>query len=126
MFKRILLLIAATCGMGTVELTLQQTIHHAQEKSPDAQSARHSFRSSYWNYRYYRANYLPNLTLTSNPYLDRAINKVTMGDGSVKFVEGTEFARHRPHPEPDAKCTLDRRYLLRGNLGPAHRSLQRR
>ena len=93
MFKRILLLIAATCGMGTVlhaqealELTLQQTIHHAQEKSPDAQSARHSFRSSYWNYRYYRANYLPNLTLTSNPYLDRAINKVTMG-GSVKFVE---------------------------------------
>lgn len=94
MFKRILLLIAATCGMGTVlhaqealELTLQQTIHHAQEKSPDAQSARHSFRSSYWNYRYYRANYLPNLTLTSNPYLDRAINKVTMGDGSVKFVE---------------------------------------
>ena len=94
MFKRILLLIAATCGMGTVlhaqealELTLQQTIHHAQEKSPDAQSARHSFRSSYWNYRYYRANYLPNLTLTSNPYLDRAINKVTLGDGSVKFVE---------------------------------------
>lgn len=94
MFKPILLLIAATCGMGTVlhaqealELTLQQTIHHAQEKSPDAQSARHSFRSSYWNYRYYRANYLPNLTLTSNPYLDRAINKVTMGDGSVKFVE---------------------------------------
>ena len=57
MFKPILLLIAATCGMGTVlhaqealELTLQQTIHHAQEKSPDAQSARHSFRSSYWNY----------------------------------------------------------------------------
>ena len=94
MFKRILLLIAATCGMGTVlhaqetlELTLQQTIRHAQEQSPDAQSARHSFRSSYWNYRYYRANYLPNLTLTSNPYLDRAINKVTMGDGSVKFVE---------------------------------------
>ena len=94
MFKRILLLIAATYGMGTVlhaqetlELTLQQTIRHAQEQSPDAQSARHSFRSSYWNYRYYRANYLPNLTLTSNPYLDRAINKVTMGDGSVKFVE---------------------------------------
>ena len=94
MFRRILLLIAAACGMETaapaqeaLELTLQQTIRHAQEQSPDAQSARHSFRSSYWNYRYYRANYLPNLTLTSNPYLDRAINKVTLGDGSVKFVE---------------------------------------
>lgn len=94
MFRRILLLIAAACGMEAaapaqeaLELTLQQTIRHAQEQSPDAQSARHSFRSSYWNYRYYRANYLPNLTLTSNPYLDRAINKVTLGDGSVKFVE---------------------------------------
>ncbi|WP_308553373.1 TolC family protein [uncultured Mediterranea sp.] len=85
---------AAACGMEAaapaqeaLELTLQQTIRHAQEQSPDAQSARHSFRSSYWNYRYYRANYLPNLTLTSTPYLDRAINKVTLGDGSVKFVE---------------------------------------
>ena len=94
MFKRILLLIAAACGMEltvpaqeVMELTLQQTIRHAQKQSPDAQSARHSFRSSYWNYRYYRANYLPNLTLTSTPYLDRAINKVTLGDGSVKFVE---------------------------------------
>lgn len=94
MFRRILLLMAAACGMEAaapaqeaLELTLQQTIRHAQEQSPDAQSARHSFRSSYWNYRYYRANYLPNLTLTSNPYLDRAINKVTLGDGSVKFVE---------------------------------------
>lgn len=94
MFKRILLLIAAACGMEltvpaqeVMELTLQQTIRHAQEQSPDAQSARHSFRSSYWNYRYYRANYLPNLTLTSTPYLNRAINKVTLGDGSVKFVE---------------------------------------
>lgn len=94
MFRRILLLIAGACGMEAaapaqeaMELTLQQTIRHAQEQSPDAQSARHSFRSSYWNYRYYRANYLPNLTLTSTPYLDRAINKVTLGDGSVKFVE---------------------------------------
>ena len=94
MSRRILLLIAAACGMEAaapaqeaMELTLQQTIRHAQEQSPDAQSARHSFRSSYWNYRYYRANYLPNLTLTSTPYLDRAINKVTLGDGSVKFVE---------------------------------------
>ena len=62
MFRRILLLIAAACGMEAaapaqeaLELTLQQTIRHAQEQSPDAQSARHSFRSSYWNYRYYRA-----------------------------------------------------------------------
>ena len=68
-------------------LTLEQAIEQAREMSPDAQSARHTFRSAYWNYRYYRANYLPALTLTSAPYMDRAINRITMGDGSVQFVE---------------------------------------
>lgn len=68
-------------------LTLQQAIELAQKQSPDAVSARHAFMSAYWNYRYYKANYLPALSLTSAPYLDRAINKVTLGDGSVRFVE---------------------------------------
>ena len=68
-------------------LTLEQTIERARDLSPDAQSARHTLRSAYWNYRYYRANYLPALTLTSAPYMDRAINRITMGDGSVQFVE---------------------------------------
>lgn len=70
-----------------MELSLEQTVEIARQQSPDAQTARHSFRSSYWNYRYYRANYLPALSLNSNPSLDRAINKVTLSDGSVKFVE---------------------------------------
>ncbi|WP_297644258.1 TolC family protein [uncultured Bacteroides sp.] len=71
----------------TLELTLGETIEQARRQSPDAQNARHSLRSAYWNYKYYCANYLPTLTLTSNPYLDRAINKVTQSDGNVKFVE---------------------------------------
>ena len=71
----------------TTELSLKQVIEIARMKSPDAQTARHSFRSAYWNYKYYRANYLPSLSLTSDPNLNRAINKITMGDGSVKFVE---------------------------------------
>lgn len=85
----ILIIWAATAAAqdSTIELTLKQTIERARQQSPDAQNARHSFRSAYWNYKYYRANYLPALKLTSNPYLDRAINKVTLGDGNVKFVE---------------------------------------
>ena len=79
--------ISAPAQEHEMRLTLQQTVEYARRQSPDAQNARHSFRSAYWNYKYYRANYLPALKLTSNPYLDRAINKVTLGDGSVKFVE---------------------------------------
>ncbi|MEG0647759.1 MAG: TolC family protein [Bacteroides sp.] len=79
--------LTAAAQEHTIELTLNQTIERARLQSPDAQNARHSFRSAYWNYKYYCANYLPALKLTSNPYLDRAINKVTLGDGNVKFVE---------------------------------------
>ena len=71
----------------TTELSLEQVVKIARLESPDVQTARHSFRSAYWNYKYYRANYLPTLNLTSDPNLNRAINKITMGDGSVKFVE---------------------------------------
>ncbi len=45
------------------ELSLKQVIEMARMESPDAQTARHSFRSAYWNYKYYRANYLPSLSL---------------------------------------------------------------
>ena len=55
----------------TTELSLKQVIEIARMESPDAQTARHSFRSAYWNYKYYRANYLPSLSLTSDPNLNR-------------------------------------------------------
>ena len=71
----------------TMEMSLEKVVKLARLESPDAQTARHSFRSAYWNYKYYRANYLPSLSLSSDPNLNRAINKITMGDGSVKFVE---------------------------------------
>ena len=77
----------ATAQERTMELSLDETVKLAKLQSPDAQTARHSFRSAYWNYKYYKANYLPALSLTSDPNLNRAINKVTLGDGTVKFVE---------------------------------------
>lgn len=36
----------------TTELSLKQVIEIARMESPDAQTARHSFRSAYWNYKY--------------------------------------------------------------------------
>jgi outer membrane protein TolC len=78
----------ANCaGEQPLALTLPQAIERAQEQSPAAAAARHTFRAAYWNYQYYRANYLPSVALTSNPSLNRAINSVTQGDGTVKFVE---------------------------------------
>ena len=72
---------------SVTELTLTEAVQIAKQHSPDAQTAMHSFRSAHWNYKYYKANYLPALSLTSAPSLDRAINKVTLEDGTVKFIE---------------------------------------
>ena len=66
MYKNILLsliacgtLVTATAQEQTMELTLGQTIERARRQSPDAQTAQHSFRSAFWNYKYYKANYRP-------------------------------------------------------------------
>ena len=48
---------SAVAQEHTLELTLEETIEQARQQSPDAQNARHSFRSAYWNYKYYCANY---------------------------------------------------------------------
>lgn len=67
-------------------LTLDQTIQMARTNSPSALSARHSFRSAYWSYRSFRANYLPSLSFSSGPELTRSISKITLPDGTDKYV----------------------------------------
>ena len=60
----------------TTELSLEQVVKIARLESPDAQTARHSFRSAYWNYKYYRANYLPTLNLTSKNFTTPIISRI--------------------------------------------------
>ena len=76
----------------TMDLTLSQAIEIAQENSPEAQAARHTYRSAYWNYRYYKANYLPSLTLTSNPTFNEQINKITQPDGTNLFIKQNQLS----------------------------------
>lgn len=70
-----------------IKLTLQEVIRLAQEKSPDVLSARENFRASYWQYRSFKADYLPSLNFKLNPTLNRSINSITLPDGTDKFVE---------------------------------------
>ncbi len=75
----------------TLTLSLPQAIRLAQEQSPTAQSARNTFLSAYWNYRYFRAAYLPSVTLSSTPYLNKETNKITQQDGSAQFLRQDQF-----------------------------------
>ena len=72
--------------------TLDHAIALAQEQSPEAQAARHTYRSAYWSYRSFRANYLPSVSLISNPYLNRQINKVTQPNGTELFIRQNQLS----------------------------------
>ena len=59
-------------------LTLKEVVEIAKQQSPRAIQARHSFRASYFNYISYKAEFLPKLTLTTQPTSwDKSIRTVT-------------------------------------------------
>lgn len=68
-------------------ISLEEVITIAREQSPDAMAARHRYRGSYWEFRSFKAGYLPGLTLDATlPNLNRNIQAVTLPDGSDVFV----------------------------------------
>ena len=70
-----------------MDLSLDDVIQLARDQSPMAILAQHRYRSSYWEYRTFRAKYLPGLTLsTTIPDLTRSIERITTDDGSDVFV----------------------------------------
>lgn len=74
------------------KLTLQEAIQLAQASSPEAEAARHTYRAAYWSYRSFRADYLPEVSLSASPYLNRQINKVTQPDGTELFLRQNQLA----------------------------------
>lgn len=93
----IILLALAFCksinasSADTLVLSLKDMKELAQRQSPSAQSARNTFLSAYWNYRYHRANYLPSVTLSSTPYINKEVNKITQSDGTAMFIKQDQF-----------------------------------
>jgi outer membrane protein TolC len=72
----------------TLKFTLDEVINLAREQSRAAILAKHRFRGSYWQYRTYKAKFLPGLTLSSTiPDMTRSIDRITLPDGSDAFVE---------------------------------------
>ncbi len=77
----------ASFAQQPVKYTLNDVIELAQKQSPDALIAKHRFISSYWTYRNFKADYLPNLTLDATmPNINRAIAAVPAQDGSINYI----------------------------------------
>jgi outer membrane protein TolC len=79
------------CGQAqtrTLQLTLEEVIQLAQEQSLMAITARHRYMGSYWQFRAYRARFLPSLSLSGDlPDFSRSIQANIQDDGSTRFVE---------------------------------------
>lgn len=92
----------ALCGVAysqeakySYRLTLEEVIDLAQDQSPNAIQAKHTFRSSYWEFVSYKANFLPSLVFSGEtPSFSKRIEniKVTNADGSVSYVPSSEFS----------------------------------
>ena len=61
----------------TLQLSLAEAVRMAQEQSADALAARHTLESAEWSFRYHKANYLPSVSLSSSPTLNRQVSKIT-------------------------------------------------
>ncbi len=73
-----------------VYLSLTDVIKTAQERSPEAMIARHRFKRSYWEYRSFKAGYLPQLSLSATlPNFNRTIDAITQDDGTETYLERT-------------------------------------
>ena len=72
----------------TTTITLQEAFEIAKEQSTDALSARNQFLSSYWQYRNYRADLLPNVVLSgTTPNLSRSLSAYQKENGTYGFVK---------------------------------------
>jgi outer membrane protein TolC len=68
-------------------LNLDDIITIAKAQSPDALIAKHRFRSSYWQYRTYKAGYMPMLKFDGTlPDFSRSIDDITQPDGTELFI----------------------------------------
>ncbi len=68
-------------------LTLQEALNIAKQQSADALNAKQIFRSSFWEYRTFRATYLPNLYVDGTiPEIQSGFQKYVYPDGSVSYV----------------------------------------
>lgn len=102
----------------TLRLTLNDVIKLAQTQSPDILNARHSFRSRYWAYVSYKANYLPSLNFSSSPSFNHSIAPITQPDGTISY-------RSQNVLQTNATLSIDQNVTFTGGTFSINTNLER-
>src|SRR5262249_26588612 len=83
----------------TLRLTLRQTLTMARDHSPSALVAIHRYRTSYWQYVTFKADYRPSLRLATDPIdWTRSIEQQLLPIGIDAFV---------PYSQANSKASLE-------------------
>lgn len=86
-FVLILLCCSSASSQETIRLSLHNAISLSAGGSLDKKKADNIINSAYWNYRAYKAGFLPKLSLQGSlPDYYRVINMITLPDGKYDFV----------------------------------------
>lgn len=89
-------------------LTLEDVIYIAQQQSPNALIAKHRFRRSYWEFRTYKATYLPSVNFDGTlPNINQSINRITLDDG-------TDIYRNREQTSYSANLSVNQKIGFTG------------
>lgn len=76
------------------KIDLFEAIEIAKEKSIEAMEAKNSIQISYWQYRGYKADLLPNIDLQGVlPSVNRSYNRYQNADGSYSFVSSQSMTK---------------------------------
>ena len=91
----LILLLCNTIGFTQEkkEMSLEEVIELASKQSLDAFINKNMYLSSYWEFRYYKADRLPSLTLDATPFnYNRSVQKVyNFDENRDEFVERQSF-----------------------------------
>ncbi len=73
-------------------LDLKSVIQTAKKESPSYYRAQNQAENLYWNYKQYKADYLPQLSLSGTvPNYSNSINRVSQNDGTFQFLSSEQL-----------------------------------
>jgi outer membrane protein TolC len=74
-------------------LTINDIIQRSKSQSPAFKQAETRRELSYWNYRFYKANYVPQIRLENNgsTLYRNSFTPITQPDGSVQYLQVNQF-----------------------------------
>jgi outer membrane protein TolC len=104
-FIYLLVCLSITGATAQNSFTLEDVIQRAQSQSPSYRIAETRKENRYWQYRYYKTNYIPQLRLLTNTFGSLYTNQFTpvrQPDGSVEYKQlnqlnpGLNFSLQQP------------------------------